>query len=288
MTRNIVVKGYQIHHEIESVGFRNIYSALHLKTGKEVFITLISLGLGRDFELLKKRAKMSRMLKNPSLLTAIDCGVLAGDRFFYTHASLASLPIMRRLEEITDKTEALFTTVAYFIDALEALDFIHEADVCHRDLSTNQIRVTPKDKILLEGFINARPKLELRNIANMVFLPYMAAEQLLGAPVDMKTDIYSMGIILYELLTGKLPYDSNYSKIESMHKGICPSARVLREELPIELDNILMRSLSPRKTRYPYVREWINDLEEFYDKRSFRMKMREVSSSVKNLFAAKS
>jgi len=212
---------------------------------------------------------------------------LPDNSFFYTHYAVPSLPLKRILEETSDPTENLFSAVGYFLDTLDIVTYVHDANVTHRDLSAANIRVTTKEQVILEGFINARPKQEPRNIANIVYLPYMAPEQLMGAPADKKTDIYSMGVVLFELVTGQLPYPSNYSKIEEARKGITPMCSKAKEGIPVELENIIMKALAPRKSRYAHAREWMLDLEEFYDKRSFRMKFREFSSSLKNILALK-
>lgn len=287
MNSTVVVKGYKILRQIDQVGLRTIYSALHLKSSKEVFLTTISVRPGRDQNALMKRARLSRKLLLPTLVTAIDFGILPSQQFFYTSEATPSFSIERALEEIKDPLERLFTSVGFFIDSLELLSYIHNAQVTHRDLNTSCIRVSHSGQVLLEGFINARPKLESRNIANIVHFPYTSPEQLMGAPSDRKTDIYSMGVVLHELVTGELPYTSNYAKMEDARNGVTPSPLKFHPDLPSSLERVIMKSLSPRKSRYEQAREWIEDLEQFYDERSMRMKWKELSSSIKNIFSFK-
>ncbi|MFT4551641.1 MAG: serine/threonine protein kinase [Chlamydiales bacterium] len=288
MTTNIVVKGYKIIRAIDQIGLRTIYSALHLKSGKDVFITVISVGPGRDLTALIKRARISRKLLLPTLVTAIDYGTLPNNLFFYTHESLPSLPIKRILEEIKDPTEYLYTTINFFMDALEIIAYIHDAQVTHRNINTAHLRISHSNTVHLEGFINARPKQESRNIANIVHLPYMSPEQLRGASADRKTDIYSMGVILHELVTGELPYPSNYTKTEDARNGAIPFPSKFMKDIHPSLENIIMKSLAPRKSRYNHARDWITDLEQFYNERSFKMKFKDFSSTIKNIFAFKS
>lgn len=288
MTTNIVVKGYKIFREIDQLGLRTIYSALHLKSGNEVFITVIAVGPGRDLTSLIKRCRISRKLILPALVTAIDYGTLPNNLFFYTHDAIPSLPIKRILEEIKDPDENLYTTINFFMDALEIIAYIHDAQVTHRNINTGNLRISHSNEVILEGFINARPKQESRNIANIVHLPYMSPEQLMGASADRKTDIYSMGVILHELITGELPYPSNYTKIEDARNGATPSPSQFLKDIHPSLENIIMKSLAPRKSRYNHARDWISDLEQFYNDRSFKMKFKDFSSTIKNLFAFKS
>ena len=288
MTTNIVVKGYKIIRQIDQLGLRTIYNALHLKSGNEVFITTISVGPGRDLTSLIKRCRISRKLVLPTLVTAIDYGTLPNNMFFYTHGALPSLPIKRILEEIKNPADNLYTTLSFFMDALEIIAYIHDAQVTHRNINTEQLRISHSNKVHLEGFINARPKQESRNISNIVHLPFMSPEQLMGASADRKTDIYSMGVVLHELITGELPYPSNYSKTEDARNGVTPSPSKFMKDIHPSLENIIMKSLAPRKSRYNHARDWIMDLEQFYNERSFKMKFRDFSTSIKNIFAFKS
>ena len=283
MASQVVVKGYKIQREIEQQGFRSVYLAQHLRSGKEVFLTVILARPGRDVSALKKRAEISLKLKIPSLVTAIEYGAVGQDFFYFSHTAIPSLPITRTLLEMPNREEALFQTVGFAIEALEALDYLHNAQLTHRDLKTAKLRITPYTTLLLEGFINPHPKVESRAMASSVYLPYAAPEQLMGLPLDRKTDIYSMGVVLYELVTGTLPYASNYSKEEDARKGIVPVPSKVAADLPSELENSITRALSPRNSRYPTCREWITDLEEYYDKRSIGMKLKDFATSLKNM-----
>jgi serine/threonine protein kinase len=288
MTTNIVVKGYKIFRQIDQQGLKTIYSALHLKSGKEIFITAIAVSPGRDLSALIKRSRISRKLILPSLVTAIDYGTLPTNTFFYSHEAIQSLPIKRILEETKDPSEYIYTVLNYFIEALEILAYVHDAQITHRNINSSQLRISAENTVVFEGFINARPKQESRNIANIVHLPYTSPEQLMGAPADRKTDIYSMGVILHELITTELPYTSNYSKIEEARNGSTPTPSKFMENIPTTLENIIMKALAPRRSRYNHVRDWIVDLEKFYDERSFKMKLKDFSSNIKKIFAFKS
>jgi eukaryotic-like serine/threonine-protein kinase len=287
MNINVVVKGYKITRCIDKQSFRSLYEAKYLKEGKTVFMTVMGVRPGRDLSLLEKRAKMSQKLQHSSLVTALDYGTLPHDQFYYTHEPTPSYPIARVLEEINDPQEYIYRVIGFFIEALDILSYIHEARISHRNLSTAQIRITNDDKVLLEGFINAFPRLEQKNMAPVVEMPYMAPEQLLGMAADKKTDIYSMGTILYELVTGCLPYESNYAKIVDYRNGKTPSPSAIYDDMPPELESFIMKALSPRKTRYSYVQDWITDLEELYSMRSLRLKCKDFSSFLKRFFTIK-
>lgn len=283
MASSVIVKGYQVGPKIDHTGMRTMYRGVHIASGRDVFITIIACRAGTSQNALLKRAKQSKRLNHPGLVSAMDYGVLPQDRFFYTHAATPSFPIARVIGDIRDPRERQFTLLKLFIQLLESVDYIHSANATHRDLGTNQIRVTQDNEVLLEGFINARPRTEPKSIVHIVKVPYISPEQLAGHITDTKTDIYSCGVILYELLTGKVPYDSNFSKLEDHKQGIVPSPLEHNQALSKELAQVTMRALSPRKSRYRHIREMIRDLESYYDRRSFPQKLRDFSQSLKNL-----
>ncbi|MBN4066992.1 protein kinase [Simkania negevensis] len=286
MSGKIVVKGYTVGSKIDQSGLKKIHKALDIKTGKEVFMTLTAVRRGRALNALARRAAQSQKLSLPSLVTAIDHGLVSDQFFYYTHSAVSSFPLEQVLEQSADEVERYYSLFRYFLQALEVVDYIHEAQTTHRDLNTRQLRVTSKKQLILEGFINSRPLSEPRNLTSIVHFPYMAPEQLLGANADKKTDIYSVGVIFYELFTGSLPYDSNYAKLEDFRNGVAPNPTMHKIDVPKEIEAVMMKMLGPRESRYKHTREVINDIEILYSKRSLWMKMCDLSASVKNLFTA--
>jgi len=289
MSKKVFVKGYQVGALIDQSGLRNIYRAIHLRSRKEMFLTVISVRAGRSLMALQRRAEMSKRLTLKGLEPAFEYGVLANEKFFFSHQAAPSFAIKRILAEIPDTTERLYTLLRYFLELLDLVDYIHEAGTTHRDLNTAQVRICHKGPVLLEGFINARPKVEPRNIANIVNLPYMSPEQLSGsAKADRKTDIYSLGVILFELLSGKLPYDSNHTKLEDIRQGIVPTPTQYRIDIPYELEACVMKALAPRGSRYRSIQEFSMELQAFYRKRSVRNKLKDVPYLLRRLLKIKS
>lgn len=287
MTHRFVVKGYKLGSEIDRSGMRSIYRALHIRTGKEVFVTVINVRNERSLENLQKRAAVSQKCTNQCIVTALDYG-LADDRcFYYTHKAIKTKPIVDAIDDVESNDKRMFFILRYFIKALECVEYLHLAKTTHRDLCTKNLRVDDKSNVILEGFINARPKIEHRDVASVVDLPYMAPEQLLGAPADRKTDIYSMGIILYELVTGVVPYNSNYTKIEDFRKGVAPSPSMDKMDIPSVIENSIMKALSGRNDRYNTIAEWFEDLYVWYGKRPLSLKFEDMAINIKKMFTVK-
>lgn len=283
MGNKVVIKGYQVGSRIDQIGLRSIYRAMSIRNGKEVFLTVVPVRPGPSQKLLLKRAEQSKKLTHPVIVSAMDFGVLPDERVYYTHPAVPSLQLASVLKEHADREEQTYRLVRTFLQVLDAVAYIHEAGTTHRDLSTNQVRVTQTEGVLLEGFVNARPKTEARNIVHVVNHPYIAPELLRGVSADARTDIYSLGMILYELLTGELPYISNYAKLEDARQGVVPVPSQVAPNVPAELDAIAVKALSGRETRYRHVGEMMQDLEGYYAQRSIRQKIKDFSSSLKRM-----
>jgi serine/threonine-protein kinase len=155
------------------------------------------------------------------------------------------------------------------IEVLKALDYIHANGVVHRDLKPENIMVDDDDHIKLIDFgiagDTASRRLTYANFTAMLGTPdYIAPEQVKGKRGDGRTDLYSMGVILYEMLTGKLPF-SGPSPLAAMND------RLLNHPLPPsvadptispQLQEIIYRALErDPKNRYATAKEFIRDLE---------------------------
>ena len=116
MSSKIIVKGYQIGRKIDQIGLRTIYQGLEIRTGKEVFITVISVRPGRSMDILTKRAIQSKKIYMPRLVTAISHGLTLDGQFYYVHQATPSFPITQVLSEIPNENERLFTQIRFFVE----------------------------------------------------------------------------------------------------------------------------------------------------------------------------
>lgn len=155
----------------------------------------------------------------------------------------------------------------YSIQICEGLDYAHRHKIIHRDIKPSNIMITPQGRIKITDFGIARiVKDSISRVSMMATagtLAYMSPEQLLGKPVDGRSDIYSLGVLLYELSTGSLPFKSG--DITYQHQNIIPDLPTTkRSDIPPELVHIIMKCLEKNpNTRYQTSREIIPEFEAY-------------------------
>lgn len=189
--------------------------------------------------------------------------------------------------------------ITLFLDVCRAVDHAHRNLVIHRDIKPSNILVSRDDQTKLLDFgiaklLQSDANAELTRPSDRVLSPMNASpEQVRGESITVATDIYSLGILLYQLLTGCHPYSEHLDSARSVEHAICetdperPSARLtqtnnpsryrethnasidaLARELGGDLDNIVLKALSKEpERRYASVRDFSDDIQRFLDNR---------------------
>jgi serine/threonine-protein kinase len=155
--------------------------------------------------------------------------------------------------------------LALFRQICEGLAAAHDNGVIHRDLKPLNVLVDKNDNVFVADFGLALSFEDVSATASIVGSPsYMSPEQVMGEPVDARTDIFSLGVVLYELLTGSTPYGGG-SAHEIMQKRVHSQPRPWRElnpDVPSYLDGVLARCLARAPAdRYPSVHALLADLD---------------------------
>ncbi|MBV9019296.1 MAG: serine/threonine protein kinase [Ktedonobacteraceae bacterium] len=165
-----------------------------------------------------------------------------------------------------EKPMALPKVLNYLEQVAAALDFAHQHGVIHRDVKPANILMTADKRLLLTDFGLVKiisegqpPQTDLSIAGLLVGTPeYMAPEQVLGAAVDVRADIYSLGVLLYYMVTGTVPFKALVPmQVAMQHLHISPRPpQVLRPDLPIQAAEVILRALAKsRDDRYRHVQE---------------------------------
>jgi len=257
------VGGYRLAEVIGFGGMSVVFRAEQLSLGRNVAVKVMRRELGEDPEFSRRflnEARALAELSHPSIVQVIDQGIHAGNHYlvmeFIDGVSLRDVLSERRLSP----SEAL-----QIVPALcSALEYAHERGIIHRDIKPENILVTRDGtpKIADFGLVRmlgaaGEPVSRLTQTrAVLGTIDYMAPEQRAGdRDVDHRADIYSLGVVLYEMLTGELP----------IARFPLPSERV---KVDVRLDDVVLKVLEKdRERRYQRASLVANDLSRLSDPR---------------------
>lgn len=170
-------------------------------------------------------------------------------------------------DELEREAQLPLTTVMLYLEQIAAaLQVAHESGVIHRDIKPANILMTPEKRLLLTDFGLVKilsegetPQTRLTRAGAPIGTPdYMSPEQVIGNDVDARADIYSLGVLLYHMITGETPFKGEMAmQIAVQHLQVPPpSLRLLRPDLPIAAEQVVLRALAKRpENRYAYARD---------------------------------
>jgi len=188
----------------------------------------------------------------------------AGETVYIAEEHVRGMDLKERIRRIAPFTVASGVDVA--IGIASALDYLHRAGLTHGDLRPQKVLVGPEGEVKVTGAgLSAAMSGhdDLRSLGLMRAVHYSAPELFDGSPASAQTDIYALGIILYEMLTGSLPFHADSAiTVATKHKTEpVPSARNLNAGIPRELDGIVMRAMAKEpEERYETAAEMLADL----------------------------
>jgi tetratricopeptide (TPR) repeat protein len=274
---------YEIDRLLGRGGMGAVYLA-HRADGQfeqQVAIKLIDLPLATD--LFRERFRLERQilaeLQHPYIARLLDGGVTAGGELFLVMEYVDGVPIHRFCEE---HRLSLPHRIALFMRVCEAVQFAHQHFVVHRDLKPDNILVAEDSTPRLLDFGTAKlvspslaaPGAKLTREGYLSFTPqYASPEQVLGNTITTASDTYSLGVLLYLLLTGTLPYELKELTTAEMVRVICeePPRRPTQgvdshQRLDADLEAILLKALRKEPhERYLTTEQLTSDLRAYLE-----------------------
>jgi eukaryotic-like serine/threonine-protein kinase len=249
---------YQILSNLGSGGFGTVFLAKDVWIDKKVAIKVPHRQSGDEGELLQE----------PRLLAALDhqniVGIVTAERIDGVFFIVMEYVKGESLEAVLDREKALALprAVNYIAQILRGVEHAHEATILHRDLRPANVLISESGAVKVADFGTSR-FLEKSHATTVIGSPpYMAPEQFQGRAV-LASDIYSVGVILYQMLTGSLPYFSpNPAQIERMvAQGRCTPPKIRNSQVPREISDIVMKAISSDLgRRYQRASELLEDL----------------------------
>jgi eukaryotic-like serine/threonine-protein kinase len=220
--------------------------------GRPVAIKLLlNHGDPRSVARFEQEAQILARLQHPNVITVFDAGVDGGDRFLVME--LVEGPSLR---ELLDAEGRLAPERAGEIASqlASALGFAHEKAVIHRDVKPSNV-LLPEARVKLADMGIARllsPEALTATLSVRGTVRYMSPEQMRGDPVDSRADLYSLGCVLFEMLTGRTPFEGDLAALSYAHTHTpAPPVRSINPAVPVAMDELVAAMLEKDPARRP-------------------------------------
>jgi Tol biopolymer transport system component len=259
------ISHYQIIALLGAGGMGRVFLARDTRLGRQVALKLLPVQYTRDTERVRRfqtEAKAASALNHPNLLTIHDVGE-ADDQHFIATEYVEGQTLRQLLQRGPVPATQVIEIALQLADALAAA---HQAGIVHRDIKPENVMLRPDGYVKVLDFGLAKltegnnPHSTIRTPHSLTeqgrvmgTISYMSPEQALGQPLDARTDIFSLGVVLYELLSGVQPFrgDSEAATYNAILNLTPPALTKTIEQVPLELAAIIERTLEKdRDLRY--------------------------------------
>lgn len=269
----MIIKGqkidgrYQIIRTIGEGGMANVYLAYDTILDREVAVKILRGDLAGDEKFVKRfqrEAKAASSLNHPNIVEMYDVGEDNGNYFL-----VMEYVDGRTLKSLIKKRGALSLTetVDIMLQLTSGIAHAHDSYLIHRDIKPQNVLMLEDGRAKITDFgiaiaLNSAELTQTNSVMGSVH--YLPPEQANGSGASIKSDIYSLGILMYELLTGKLPFKGENAveiAIKQMKEQI-PSLRKQNPLIPQSIENIVLKACAKNpKNRYDSVNEMHEDLK---------------------------
>jgi serine/threonine protein kinase/tetratricopeptide (TPR) repeat protein len=279
LSANTTLSHYRLVSKIGAGGMGEVYLAEDTRLGRRVAIKFLHQEFGRDEDKLNRfiqEAKAASALNHPNILTVYEIGEVDGRNYISTE-----LIDGRTLRDHLSQTEALplNTILKIGVQVAEALSAAHQAGIIHRDIKPENIMLRQDGyaKVLDFGLakLSEPPAIAGGPMTDgeaptrvhqthpgtiMGTVSYMSPEQARGKETDARTDIWSLGVVLYEMLAGKVPFTGE--TVNHTIVSIIEKEPLLLESVPAELQRIVRKAMTKDlDMRYQSARDLLIDLK---------------------------
>src|SRR5918999_3352206 len=272
MGKNFIDKRYELRGLVGSGGMGDVFVAHDEILDRDVALKLLKDHYAKNEEFIerfRREARSAASLSHPHIVPVFDWGE-TGDGMYYI--AMEYLPGGTLKDRITSEgTLSPRTAVEVALQIAEALEAAHERGVIHRDIKPRNILITDSGHVKVADFGIARAA-ETTTISSLGDIlgsvKYMSPEQAAGERVGAASDLYSLGVVLYEMLTGRVPFEvETPADVPVKHAGgPPPHPREINPEVPEGVDALVMRLLSTDpEDRHASAAELIEELSRVRD-----------------------
>ena len=261
------ISHYKIIEKLGGGGMGVVYKAQDTKLDRTVALKFLPSHLHLDEEAEQRfisEAKAASSFDHPNICTIYEIDKTEDDQLFIAMACYEGETLKKKLEKGSIEIEKAIDIAA---QVAEGLNRAHQKGIIHRDIKPANIFITNDGdvKILDFGLAKVSSQAQITTMGTtMGTVAYMSPEQTKGEEVDHRTDIWSFGVMMYEMLTGELPFKGDYEQaiIYSILNEDPKSITDLRGDIPSQLTYIVERTLQKNPTnRYQTTEDLIEELK---------------------------
>ncbi|MBI5350941.1 MAG: protein kinase [Chloroflexi bacterium] len=255
---------YRIINQIGQGGMATVYKAYHAAMDRYIALKVLPSQLAQNKEFVKRfeqEARTIAKLEHAHILPVYDYGEQEG----ITYLVMRYLDAGTLKEKIQSGTLSLNDIDRYFSQLASALAYAHEMNVIHRDIKPSNAMVNSRGELFLTDFGIAKlleSTAQFTATGAITGTPaYMSPEQAQGDKLDARSDIYSLGIVLYEMVTGKVPFEAEtpLAVILKQINAPLPPPTSLRADLDPEIEKVLLKALAKnREDRFATCDEFLH------------------------------
>lgn len=259
---------YEILDVIGTGGMAVVYRALDHRLNRLVAVKILKDELSRNQEFRRRfhaESQAVAMLSHPNIVSVYDVS-RSGDADYIVMELIEGITLKQYLEKKLNLNWR--ETLHFSMQIAKALEHAHGRGIVHRDIKPHNIMILKDGSIKVADFGIARVGSAQNTLTREALgsVHYISPEQAKGARVDNRSDLYSLGVVMYEMLTGRTPYDGETPvSVAIQHiNGTARRPSELMPGIPIGLEQIVMRAMSANAdSRYSSATEMLRDMEEF-------------------------
>ncbi len=250
---------YQILDQIGQGGMATVYLAVDKRDGRQVAIKVLAPGIGTERRFIKRfrrEASLVSTLKHPNIVPVLEYGQSRG--FVYTAMPFVSGETLHR--HIANASISAHENARWVGEISEALGFAHDHGVIHRDVKPSNVIISESGSAQLTDFGLARVIEGHSSLTGSMLMgtpAYISPEQGKGEVLDPRSDQYSLGVILYEMATGRLPFDSEApmaTVLQHIQEPV-PRPRRFVPDLSPDVEAVILKCLAKKPDlRFEHVR----------------------------------
>jgi serine/threonine-protein kinase len=260
----IIDERYKVLSRLGTGGMADVFCAEDLQLGRNIALKLLHRRFAEDpgfVERFRREAQAAAGLQHPNVVSVYDRGAYGGTYYI----AMEYLP-GRTLKQVIRDEAPLdpLRAIELAIQILKAARFAHRRGVIHRDLKPHNVMVDESDHAKVTDFGIARAGASDMTETGSIMgtAQYLSPEQAQGMAVSESSDLYSGAVVLYEMLTGRVPFerDTEVAKLFAHVSSPVPSIREDRPDLPEGVDEVIRRAMAKApEERYASVDEFARD-----------------------------